>query len=160
VGNYTEMFQHFVWATKRRAPYLVPKVEPLLHDYIRHKCAALRVVVHALNGMPDHLHLACSLPMTLAPSDFMEQVKGGSAHFINHHPDLRNNLQICLYWQPGCGALTYAKSELPRVVAYVDNQKRHHAEGSLWDKLERCDDGFKSAGDVGVGDAGDAVARP
>jgi REP element-mobilizing transposase RayT len=106
VGNYTEIYQHFVWATKRRAPYIVPEVEPLLHDYIRTKCTELKVIVHAVNSMPDHLHLACSLPMTITPSFFLEQIKGGSAHFINHHPRLRSKMEICLYWQSGCGLLT------------------------------------------------------
>ena len=147
MGNYTEIFYHFAWATKRRAPYIVPAVEALLHDYIRHKCTALKVVVHAVNSMPDHLHLVCSLPMTLAPSSLLETIKGGSSHFINHHPDLRDDIRICLYWQMGCGSLTHARGELRRLVAYVDGQKRHHAEGSLWDKLERYDDGYGKDGE-------------
>jgi putative transposase len=142
VGNYTEIYQHFVWATKRRAPYIVPEVEPLLHDYIRTKCTELKVIVHAVNSMPDHLHLACSLPMTITPSFFLEQIKGGSAHFINHHPRLRSKMEICLYWQSGCGLLTFAKRELPRIISYVDHQKQHHAAATLFEKMERCDDGY------------------
>ncbi len=38
MGNYTELFYHFVWATKLRAPYVTPDVEQSLHDFLRHKC--------------------------------------------------------------------------------------------------------------------------
>ena len=32
MGNYTELFYHFVWATKRRQPFITPEVEPPLYD--------------------------------------------------------------------------------------------------------------------------------
>ena len=83
MGNYTEIYYHFVWATKRREPLLTPTIEPLVHDFLRHKCNSLRATVYAVNEMPDHVHLACSLPLSLAASDFLEVVKGSSSHFIN-----------------------------------------------------------------------------
>ena len=67
----------------------------------------------------------------------MQKIKGSSSHFINHLPEVQANITLCLYWQPGYGWMTYAKNELPRVIGYVDNQKTHHAEGRLWEKLER-----------------------
>lgn len=150
MGNFTEMFHHFVWATKRREPLITPDMEPALHDFIRHKCAVLGATIYAVNGMPDHVHLACSLPMTLAPSDFLEKIKGGSAYFINHKPEWRDNLQVYLRWQSGSGALTYTRRDLVRIIAYVDNQKSHHARGTLSPKMEQCDDGYDSSAPKGV----------
>ena len=131
---YAEAFHHFVWATKGRRPMIVPQFEMRLHKYIRKQCESLGVEVHALNGMPDHIHLACSLPPKLSVADCLHRVKGSSSHFINHLPEVQANIALCLYWQSGYGWLTYSKNELPRVKAYIDNQKTHHAENRLWEK--------------------------
>ena len=39
-------------------------------------------------------------------------------------------------WQGGYGAFTISKSHVPRVLEYVLNQERHHAEGSIHHPLE------------------------
>jgi hypothetical protein len=36
----------------------------------------------------------------------------------------------------------FAKRELPRIISYVDHQKQHHAAATLFEKMERCDDGY------------------
>lgn len=131
-NKYTELFYHFVWAAKKREHLISLELEPHLFRYIRHKCRELKVIVHALNGMPDHLHLACSLPPTLSISDFMETIKGSSAHFVNH----MDGKPYCLYWQTGYGALTFSKRDLPKVIEYICNQKQHHASGTLFAKME------------------------
>ncbi len=120
----------------------MPEIASALHDFIRHKRAAMGVVVHAVNGVPDHIHLACTLPLTFAPSDFLEKIKGGSAHFINHKPEWQRNTQIYLRWQSGTGVLTFTRRDLPRIVAYIDSQKHHHECGHLWPNMERTDDGY------------------
>ena len=142
MGNYTEFFYHFVWATRKRQPFITNEIEEPLHDYLRAKCKSLRVTVHAVNGMPDHVHLACTAPPAIAVSEFLQKIKGASAHFINQKAAQEHRLQACLYWQPGFGGLTYTQHELPGLIAYIDNQKQHHHEGGLLEKLERCDDGF------------------
>ncbi len=131
--TYTEVYYHFVWATKQREPTITPAVEELLYRYLRHKCRELCVDVHALNGLADHVHLCCTLPTTLCIADFMETLKGASARFINQ----QSEDTAALRWQPGYGALTFAKSDLSRVVAYIEAQKTRHAAQNLSDKMER-----------------------
>ena len=137
MGVYTEAYYHFVWATRRRGWFVTEAVERDLHRFIHGKCDLLKVHIYALNGMPDHVHLVVGLPATLSVSDFMEAVKGTSSHYINHLP----NQPDCLYWQPGYGLLTFAQGALDRIVAYVENQKQHHAlGGDLLPKMERTAD--------------------
>lgn len=83
--------------------------------------------------MPDHVHLACTLPVYQVIPDFLELIKGSSSHFINHLPGSAYQL----YWQTGYGALTFARRDLPRVVAYIDHQKEHHRENRLSREMER-----------------------
>lgn len=129
---YEEAYHHFVWTTKMREPMIVARMESLLYTHIHQKCAEMKTFVHALGGMPDHVHLVCSLPTTMTISEFVKNIKGSSAHYINHH-----TLGEPLAWQPGYGHLTFAKHDLARINTYVDNQKSHHARKSLSPKMER-----------------------
>ncbi len=132
-NSYTELYYHFIWATKGREPLITLEVQVHLYAYIRHKCQEMSVHVYALDGMPDHVHLACSLPTDLSIADFLEVIKGSSSHFINHLDDA----DYCLYWQPGYGALTFAKRDLLRIVSYIENQAIHHYNGKLSPRMER-----------------------
>lgn len=136
MGVYMEAFQHFIWATFQREELITQEIEPVLYAYIRQRCKTLRVKVHALNGMPDHVHLAVTLPATVCPADFMHITKGASAHFVNHLPETDH----CLHWQDGYGWLTFASDDLPRVARYIDRQKSHHAAGRISPKMERAAD--------------------
>ena len=128
---YSEVFYHLVWATKQREPMIAPRMESLIYTYLRQKCGKLNVFTHALNGMHDHLHLACSIPPNLSVAECVKVLKGGSAHHINHL-----GLGDPLCWQPGYGVLTFARRDLPRIMSYVEGQKAHHAAGTLSLKME------------------------
>jgi len=133
---FTEVFYHFVWATREREPLIDAELERHLYRQIRHKCEELKIRVHALNGIPDHVHLACTLPVTVSIATAMQQLKGSSSHFVNHLASADRRFD----WQAGYGALTFAKRDLPRIVAYVDRQLEHHAQGTLSTKMERFTD--------------------
>jgi REP-associated tyrosine transposase len=134
-NTYTQLYYHFVWGTKLRDPYITAELEARLYPYIRSRCREMKAFVHALDGVEDHTHLVCSLPVTVSIAEFLDKVKGSSSHFANHLPDAG----FRLYWQPGYGALTFAKRDLARIVDYVQNQKHHHAIANLWGSLERID---------------------
>ena len=136
MGVYTEAFYHFVWATRKREWFVTEPIERELYRYIEGRCRPMKVFVYALNGMADHVHLVVSLPTSLSVADFMETIKGASAHFVNHLPTYEG----CLYWQSGYGLLTFTKDDLPRIVRYVERQKVRHASGNLSAKMERTAD--------------------
>jgi putative transposase len=132
--TYTEMYFHFVWATKGREEMITPVVRQTLYSYIQGVCREHGMCVYVLGGMPDHVHLACDWPTTLAVADFVKQIKGGSAHLVNHLPDQTAMLR----WQPGYGALTLNSQDLKRIVSYIENQETHHHNNTLLGRLERC----------------------
>lgn len=132
MGVYMEAFCHFVWATRKREWFINEAIERELYRYIQSRCEQKRVQVYALNGMPDYVHLVVSLPTSLSIADFMEIIKGASAHFVNQSLSEVG----CLYWQPGYGLLTFAQDDLPRVIRYVERQKERHGSGRLSAKME------------------------
>jgi REP element-mobilizing transposase RayT len=76
------------------------------------------------------------LPTKLAPSKLMQQVKGVSSALVN---DLRHQTGA-FRWQEGFAAFSVCRPHTGKVVAYVENQKRHHAEGTTWQSLEETDE--------------------
>jgi REP element-mobilizing transposase RayT len=133
---YWQLFYHAVWATQYREPVLGAEVEPFAHDLIRDKAKELGAVVHALNGMEDHVHLVISIPPKLAPAFFIGQVKGASSTRLNQS----RRLGRPFFWQDEYAVFSLDAKRLPHHVAYVDNQKLHHARATTIPALERTGD--------------------
>jgi hypothetical protein len=84
--------------------------------------------------MPDHIHLAISVPPKIAISEFVRLIKGNSSHFVNH--SLKESVQGSFAWQSEYGVITFGGRSLKSVVAYVENQAQHHANDDLWPIFE------------------------
>ena len=81
----------------------------------------------AINGMPDHVHLLIGLRPDMALSDLMREVKAVSSEFINEQKWMPGKFA----WQEGFGAFSYATSQLPAVIEYIERQQEHHAKRSF-----------------------------
>ena len=68
-------------------------------------------------------------------SELDGQLKGASAHEINQQ--LTVSRDKTLQWQTGYGVVSFGTRDLDWVKEYVRNQRRHHAEGKTFDRLER-----------------------
>ncbi len=123
------MFYHVVWATKVRLPTIDPDREATVRRSIRTTCAEYGVPVHAIGVMPDHVHLAVSVPPRVAISNFLYAFKGSSSHLLNH--DGTHEHRETFAWQPEYGVISFGERSLPDVVAFVENQAVHHAADSL-----------------------------
>jgi putative transposase len=87
-------------------------------------------------GMPDHLHLLVSLPPTVAIADVAHDVKGASSRWLNEEQGSEGTPR----WQGRYGAFSVSPHDRSRIVAYIQNQERHHAEGTLWKSVEEFSD--------------------
>jgi hypothetical protein len=59
---------------------------------------------------------------TQSPSEVMQQIKQNSSKWINEKGFLKDKF----YWQAGYGAFSYAKSEVPKIINYIQSQEEHH----------------------------------
>ena len=80
---YWRLFYHIIWATRDREPLISDALATLLHKRIVQKATQLGAIVHAVGGIEDHVHLAVSVPPSVALSEFVRQVKGSSSHFMS-----------------------------------------------------------------------------
>jgi len=127
---YSRLFYHFVWATHQRLPLITPHLRDSLYAAIRAKVKALGGITHALNGMPDHVHLVVTVPPNIALATFIGQVKGMSSHAVS------GVSAQAFAWQHEYGVLSVSEAHLPTVVRYVTEQEQHHAENHLDRRLE------------------------
>lgn len=131
---YHQLFYHIVWATKHRQPLLTPEIEPIVHNLLRTKAIGLGATVFALNGMEEHVHLVASIPPAIAVAKFIGQVKGTASTRFN-----KGGHGATIYWQDEYGAFTFDGKRLPNYIAYVERQKEHHAQQTLFTVLERTE---------------------
>lgn len=129
------LFYHLVWATCERYPYLGnAEAARTVEQSLGATCRDLHIIVHAIGTMPDHVHLACSIPPGLAIADVARRLKGSSSHLLNQTIFAEGNEHFA--WQAEYGVYSYSERVLPDVVAYVQNQETRHASADLWPGFE------------------------
>lgn len=134
---FARCYYHLIWATRNREPSITEQVATHLYPAIRQKALELRSEVLALNGMPDHIHIAATIHTSLSVADWVKHIKGASSYAVNN---LLPQLSSRFGWQSGYGVLTYGIKQMSFVVAYVENQQQHHAANMLYAYLETFDE--------------------
>jgi putative transposase len=130
---FHEIFLHFTWHCFGDQPLIQPPLEPELHRFIEEYCRKLPgVFFKRVGGTETHVHLVVQLAPTECPSEIVGKIKGASAHEMN-----RWRAQRDFRWQGGYGVVSFAKRNLGALIRYVDNQKAHHAAGTINEALER-----------------------
>ncbi len=132
---YSEIHLHLTWHTKESAPLLTADVEEFTHRWLRQRVVNTEgVFVHEIGGTETHVHLSVTVPPTLLISDFIGQLKGASSHEVNQH--FAHGGKV-LQWQSGYGVVSFGTRNLRWIGSYIRNQRRHHACGTIHDRLER-----------------------
>ncbi len=134
---YSEINLRLTWHTKESLPLLTADVEPLAHRHIRQKVTSTEgAFVHEVGGTETHVHVVVTVAPTLLITEFVGQLKGFSSHEVNRQLGLRAKT---LQWQAGYGVVSFGTGDLDWVRRYVRNQREHHAQGRVHDRLERID---------------------
>jgi putative transposase len=128
-----QLYYHFVWGTAGRSPLITPSREAALYPYIRGKADYLSCQLHAIGGIENHIHLILSIPPKHSISTVVKQLKGSSAHHLNH-----GETDDCgqFRWQQDYAVFSLGPRRLDWAIAYVNNQKHHHATGQTVSSLE------------------------
>jgi len=132
---YSEINLHITWHTKLSAPVLIDRVESLTHQFIRKKIINTPgIFFHEIGGTDTHIHLAVTIAPTILISELVGQLKGASSHDVNQRLGIG---QKFLEWQPGYGVVSFGAKDLGWVKSYIRDQRRHHAQGKMQNRLEK-----------------------
>ncbi|MGL5878594.1 MAG: IS200/IS605 family transposase [Xenococcaceae cyanobacterium] len=130
------LYYHLVWGTKNRQPLIDNKREARLYPYIVSKADSLNCIIHAIDGMENHIHIIVSIPPKLSIAEFVKRIKGSSSHYLNQN--FSDPPQF--FWQEGYGVFSLGGKQLDEAIAYVQNQKIHHRQNTAIALLEQIDD--------------------
>lgn len=75
-----------------------------------------------INGMPDHMHILCSMSKNIALAKLVEEIKRSSSRWIK----TKNSVYKSFAWQGGYAAFSVSASVKNRTVNYIRNQEAHH----------------------------------
>jgi putative transposase len=121
-NTYTQIHVQFVFAVKYRLALIEPLWKDRLYQYITGIIQHNEHKLLQINGMPDHTHIFIGMRPTQSISSLMQNVKTESSKWINDNNLTNSNFS----WQEGYGAFSYAKSQVPSVIRYIQNQEIHH----------------------------------
>ena len=113
---------HLVWCPKYRRSVLVGHVEERLRALLTEIAGQIGVTVHALEIMPDHVHLFVESDPTRSVAELVNRFKGRTSHDLRaEFPSLRSRLPTLWsrsYFAGSCGAVTEAS-----IRRYIEGQK-------------------------------------
>jgi putative transposase len=121
-NTYTQIHIHSVFTVQHRDGIIHNKWKDDLYKYITGIIQARDHKLLAIGGMSDHIHILFGFRPRQSLSDLMQEIKRGSANWINENRFIRGKF----YWQEGYGAFSYSRNDLPNVIRYIQNQKEHH----------------------------------
>lgn len=126
-NTYTQIHLQIVFAVQNRKSLISNSWKDDLYKYITGVIQNNGHKLLQINGMPDHIHILLGLRPVQSLSELMKQVKQDSSKWINNNRLTSERFS----WQEGYGAFSYSKSQLPRVINYIQNQEKHHKKRSF-----------------------------
>lgn len=121
-NTYTQLYVHLIFAVKNRGCFLAAAWRQELYAYIIGVIENRHHKVYAIGGMRDHIHILVSMSPTQSVSELVQETKRASTLWIKERRFVDGNFA----WQEGFGAFSYSKSQVSKVVNYINNQQQHH----------------------------------
>jgi putative transposase len=121
-GAVFSLKYHIVFCPKYRRPVLVNAVAARLEGLLRAKADELEMRLHALDIMPDHVHLFIESDPRWAVAELVNRMKGSTSHALRQEfPSLRSRLPTL--WSRSYYAGTVGHVSAATVRAYIEAQK-------------------------------------
>lgn len=139
-NTYTQIHIQFVFAVKYRDAIIADSWKEKLHQYITGIIQHNGHKLLQINSMPDHIHIFIGMRPDQSMSSLVQNVKAESSKWIKEQKFCNSKFA----WQEGYGAFSYAKSQVPAVIKYIQNQEQHHKKETFLDEYRK----FLSAFDI------------
>ena len=121
-GAVYSLKYHVVWCPKYRRPVLVDEIASRLRGLLVGKAAELEMTIHALEIMPDHVHLLIEADPTRCIAEIVNRMKGFTSRMLRQEfPSLRSRLPTL--WSRSYYAGTVGHVSEAVVKKYIASQK-------------------------------------
>ena len=81
----TVIIYHIVFRPKNSRPVIDIAHEECLYRYIWRYVTEKKGFLHAVGGMPDHIHMLVELPANIAVADFVRDLKTSTSKFLTYN---------------------------------------------------------------------------
>jgi putative transposase len=113
---------HVVWCPKYRRPVLTDAVSDRLRVLLAEKALELGMTIHALEVMPDHVHLFVESDPTRCVAEIVNRLKGSTSRVLrSEFPSLRSRLPTL--WSRSYYAGSVGHVSAATVERYIAEQK-------------------------------------
>ena len=113
---------HLVWCPKYRRPVLEPAIAARLGILLHEIATRFEITVHALEIMPDHVHLFVESDPTMCVAEIVNRFKGRTSRVLRtEFPALRSRLPTL--WSRSYYAGSVGHVSARTVERYIARQK-------------------------------------
>ncbi|HMB04030.1 MAG TPA: IS200/IS605 family transposase [Isosphaeraceae bacterium] len=121
-GAVYSLKYHIVWCPKYRRPVLVEGVADRLRDLLTERAAELGLMIHALEVMPNHVHLFVESDPTRCVAEIVNRLKGYTSRILRSEFDsLRSRLPSL--WSRSYFAGSIGQVSAATIERYIAEQK-------------------------------------
>ena len=129
--SYVSNLMHCTFSTKDRYPFIDSDLESRLWSYLGGIARENRMKALAIGGTADHVHALLSLPGMMSFAKAVQLIKGGSSKWIHETFPQQEKFG----WPEGYGAFSVSASQVPKAIAYINNQREHHRRKSFQEEF-------------------------
>ena len=129
--SLAKVYVHIIFSTKNIKKVINENIRNELQAYIIGILSNLGSYTNEIYANPDHIHILCNLPRTIAISDFISKIKTSSSKWIK----TKGVHEFC--WQDGYGIFSVSSSKTEIVEKYIRNQPEHHKKVIYKDELRK-----------------------
>jgi putative transposase len=123
----------FIWQTSGDVA-LTPQAIERLDPYITRYARTMGILVHAVGGTEDHLHVLFDLPLDKTLKAIETELRKTTTRFVRETVTL-----LGFAWAEDTHFASITPDECDEVIAYIRDSAARHASGdivSAWESLE------------------------
>ena len=130
--SLAQVYIHLVFHTKYSSVTIREEDLPKLFAYLDGIVVNQNAMVIQIGGVPNHIHILCTLPRIVSMANFVEEIKKCSSRWIKTLDSYYSKFA----WQGGYGIFSVSASQVQKVKDYVTNQKEHHRKKTFQEEYE------------------------
>ena len=133
MSSYRQHLYHIVFRTKDSLPTIRQNNAHELYSYITGITKQKNSHLYRINGVENHLHILTDMNPSIAPVDFVKDIKVSSSIWMK-----RSKLFPAFNgWAVGYGSFTCSYMDINRLIEYIKNQHEHHQRISFEEEYRK-----------------------
>lgn len=122
MSSYRQHLYHIVFRTKDSRPTIRLDQSDNLYAYITGIIKHKNSHIYRINGVENHLHILTDIHPSIAPADFVKDIKVSSSIWIKGS----GLYPLFIRWSDGYGSFTCSYKDIGNLIDYIKNQREHH----------------------------------